>query len=99
VTDNGPGQENDPPQLHIWDAAAREFELGALIDGEDTWALFVVVERTSRELCRGRISFRDDDTRFDTDAILVEDSEEAVLTRAGNLPATVLRQLLQSIRK
>ena len=99
MTDNGSGTKKDPPQLHIWDAAAREFELGTLVDGEDTWALFVVVERTSRELCRGRLSFRDDDTRFDTEAILVEDSEEAVLSRAGKLPATVLRQLLDSIRK
>ena len=99
MTDSGSGKEKDPPQLHIWDAAAREFELGTLVDGEDTWALFVVVERTSRELCRGRISFRDDDARYDTEAILVEDSEEAVLSQAGKLPATVLRQLLDSIRK
>jgi len=99
VIDNGSGQEKDPPQLHIWDASAREFELGTLVDGEDTWSLFVVVERTSRELCRGRLSFRAEDLRYDTEAILVEDSEEAVLERAGKLPATVLRQLIDSIRK
>jgi hypothetical protein len=98
VTDNGSGQEKDPPQLHIWDASAREFELGKLVDGEETWALFVVVERTSRDLCRGRISFRADDLRYDTEAILVEDSEEEVLGRAGKLPATVLRQLLDSMK-
>jgi hypothetical protein len=98
VTDNGSGHEKDPPQLHIWDASAREFELGKLVDGEETWALFVVVERTSRDLCRGRISFRADDLRYDTEAILVEDSEEEVLGRAGKLPATVLRQLLDSMK-
>jgi len=99
VTDNGSDHEKDPPQLHIWDASAREFELGTLVDGEDSWALFVVVERTSRDLCRGRLSFRADDLRYNTEAILVEDSEEAVLSRAGKLPATVLRQLLDSIRE
>lgn len=98
MTDNGSGKEKDPPQLHIWDASAREFELGTLVDGEDTWALFVVVERTSLDLCRGRISFRADDLRYDTEAILVEDSEEEVLSRAGKLPATVLRQLLDSMK-
>ena len=99
MTDNGSDHEKDLPQLHIWDASAREFELGTLIDGEDTWALFVVVERTSRELCRGRLSFRADELRYDTEAILVEDSEEEVLSRAGKLPATVLRQLLDSIKE
>jgi hypothetical protein len=98
VTDDGTRKGDKPPQLHIWDAAAREFELGTLVDGEETWELFVLSERTSSELCRGRISFRREDERYDTDAILVEESEKDVLRRAGELHASMLRQLLLSIR-
>ena len=87
-----------PPQLHIFDADAREYELGSLVDGDDSWQLIVIVERTSSDLCRGRISFRCDDERFDTDAILVEETEQEILARAEDLPASMLRQLLVSIR-
>jgi hypothetical protein len=98
MTDNDSSSGREPPQLHIFDAAAREFELGSLVDGEDIWQLIVIVERTSAELCRGRISFRCDDERFDTEAILVEETEQEILERAGELPASMLRQLLVSIR-
>lgn len=99
MTDDGTRKGDKPPQLHIWDAAAREFELGTLVDGDDTWELFVVSERTSSELCHGRISFRRGEERYDTDAILVEESENEVLRRAGELPASMLRQFLLSLRK
>ncbi len=98
MSDDGIRKGDKPPQLHIWDAAAREFELGALVDGDETWELFVLSERTSSDLCRGRISFRRDDERYDTDAILVEESEKELLRRAGELPASMLRQLLTSLR-
>ena len=98
MSDSESPSGKEPPQLHIFEAAAREFELGSLVDGDDTWQLIVVVERTSADLCRGRISFRCADERFDTDAILVEDSERDVLQRAAELPASMLRQLLISIR-
>jgi hypothetical protein len=98
MTDTRPPSGEGPPQLHIFDADAREFELGSLVDGDDTWQLIVMVERTSADLCRGRISFRCEDERFDTDAILVEETEREVLERAEELPASMLRQLLLSIR-
>ena len=99
MTENGPPPDRDPPQLHIFDATAREFELGTLVDGDETWQLIVVTERTSADLCRGRISFRHEDERYDTSAILVEDSEQAILQRAGELPASMLHQLLASVRE
>ncbi len=98
MSDGDSRSDTDPPQLHIFDAAAREVELGSLVDGEDSWQLWVIVERTSADLCRGRISFRNEDERYDTDAILVEESEREVLDRARDLPASMLRQLLLSIR-
>lgn len=98
MTDGGPPRDPNPPQLHIFDAAAREFELGTLVDGAETWQLIVITERTSSDLCRGRISFRHEDERHDTSAILVEDSEQAVLQRAEELPASMLHQLLASVR-
>jgi hypothetical protein len=99
MNDGDSRSDRDPPQLHIFDAAAREVELGSLVDGEDSWQLWVIVERTSADLCRGRISFRTEDERHDTDAILVEESERDVLDRASDLPASMLRQLLLSIRE
>jgi hypothetical protein len=98
LTDDRTRKGDKPPQLHIWDAGAREFELGTLVDGDDTWELYVLCERTSSELCRGRLSFRQGDERFDTGAILVEESEKELLRRAGELPASMLRQLLDSLR-
>ena len=56
-------REGSPPQLHIWDASMRELELGSLVDGQDTWTLVVLAERTAPKLCRGRISFRSEDRR------------------------------------
>jgi len=94
TADNG----DKPPQLHIFDAAAREFDIGNLMSGNEVWALYVIMERTSPELFRGRISFRCEDERHDTDAIVLGETESAVIERASELPATMLNQLLNSLR-
>ncbi|MGI9037230.1 MAG: hypothetical protein ACR2GQ_00070 [Gemmatimonadota bacterium] len=87
-----------PSQLHIFDGAEREFDLGTLLSADEVWALYVVLERTAPDLLRGRISFRRDDERHDTDPIVLGETEEALIARAGELPASMLRQLLNSIR-
>ncbi len=97
MTDSKAGN-GEPRQLHIWDASTREFDLGTLISDDETWALFVIAERTSPDLCRGRISFRRDDSRYDTEAILLEETEEALVSRASELPASILRQFLEALR-
>lgn len=93
-----PGKKNgDPPQLQIWDTSVREYEIGTLHDHDETWRLVVVAERTSSELCRGRISFRRGEERYDTDTILVEESEDGLVRRATELPASTLRQFLSAL--
>lgn len=95
---NESGKPNgDPPQLQIWDTATREYEVGTLHDHDDTWSLVVVAERASADLCRGRISFRRGEERYDTDAILVEESEDDLVRRATELPASTLRQFLAAL--
>ncbi len=95
---NESGKRNgDPPQLQIWDTATREYEVGTLHDHDDTWSLVVVAERSSADLCRGRISFRRGEERYDTDAILLEESEDALIRRATELPASTLRQFLAAL--
>ncbi len=95
---NESGKRNgDPPQLQIWDAATREFEVGTLHDHDETWSLVVVAERSSADLCRGRISFRRGEERYDTGAILLEESEEDLVRRATALPASTLRQFLAAL--
>lgn len=88
----------DPPQLQMWDAATREFEIGTLTDGQESWSLIVVAERAAADLCRGRISFRRGEERFDTSAILLEESEDDLVRRAAELPASTLRQFLTALR-
>lgn len=98
--DGGPTDDrNRPPQLHIFDGSTREFDVGTLMTDDERWALHVVLERTSAELFRGRISFRRDEERYDTDPIVLGETEEAVVERASELPASMLRQLLDSLRK
>lgn len=98
--DGGPTDgRNPPPQLHIFDGSTREFDVGTLVSGNDRWAMHVVLERTSADLFRGRISFRRDEERYDTDPIVLGETEEAVVERASELPASMLRQLLDSLRK
>jgi hypothetical protein len=95
---NESGKRNgDPPQLQIWDTATREFEVGTLHDHDETWSLVVVAERSGSDLCRGRISFRRGEERYDTDAILLEESEEDLVRRATELPASTLRQFLAAL--
>jgi len=88
----------DPPQLHIWDAHAREFEFGTFHDRHETWNLFVIAERAASDLVRGRISFRRGEERYDTDSVLLEESEEGLVRRAAELPASTLRQFLTALR-
>lgn len=97
---SGPRKQNggEPRQLQIWDAATREFELGTLAESGEVWSLVVVTERAAADLCRGRISFRLADRRLDTDAILLEETEERVVRRAAELPLSTLRQLLAALR-
>jgi hypothetical protein len=95
---NDSGRKNgDPPQLQIWDTATREYEIGTLHDHEDTWSLVVVAERSAADLCRGRISFRRGEERYDTDAILLEETEDDLVKRATELPASTLRQFLSAL--
>jgi len=97
VTD--PGKRNgDPPQLQIWDLTTREFEFGTFHDRDEKWSLFVIAERASQDLCKGRISFRRGEERFDTDAILLEEREEDLVRRAAELPPSTLRQFLSALR-
>lgn len=100
MSGNGTNTENGgkPPQLHIFDAALREVEIGTLMSGDERWELHAVVERTSAELFRGRISFRREEERYDTDPIVLGETEDAVIERATELPASMLRQLLDSLR-
>ena len=97
---NGANAENGgkPPQLHIFDAATSEFDIGTLMSGDERWGLHLMLERTSADLFRGRISFRRHEERFDTDPIVLGETEEAVIDRASELPASMLRQLLDSLR-
>ena len=95
---NDSGRKNgDPPQLQIWDTATREYEIGTLHDHDDTWSLVVVAERSAADLCRGRISFRRGEERYDTDAILLEETEDDLVKRATELPASTLRQFLSAL--
>lgn len=87
-----------PPQLHIFEGAEREFDVGTLLSADEVWALYVVLERTAPDLFRGRISFRRDDERYETGSIVLGETEEALVARAGELPASMLRQLLDSLR-
>jgi len=90
-------RNGEPPQLQIWETATREFEIGTLHDDEETWSLIVVAERSTADLCRGRISFRRGEERYDTDSILLEETEEELVRRAAELPASTLRQFLTAL--
>ena len=99
MSDNG--RDNDssgPRQLQMWDTATHELTIGELREEGVAWEVFVVVEKTTSDLFRGRISFRDGDERYDTVSILVEESEAAVVRRATELPRSVLLQLLKALR-
>jgi len=58
----------------------------------------VLLEPDAGRLFRGSLSFRRGEDRFDTAPVLVEESAEAVVRRAAELPTAMLRQLLASAR-
>ena len=84
-------------QLQIWTDEV-EAEIGCLQEAGEAWRLHVVVEPVRSDLFHGRISFRSGEERFDTAPILVEETREAVIERAGDLPGSTLSQLLLSVR-
>lgn len=92
------GTSAGPPQLHIWDGDREEIEIGSLEADDGPWELVLLLERVESDLVRGRISFRQADLRYDTAPVLVEESEDAVLRRAGELTGSMLRQFLVSVR-
>jgi hypothetical protein len=95
---NGDDGGSGPKQLQIWDTASHELTIGEISEGKDLWEVYVVVEVATGDLYRGRISFRDGATHYDTVPILVEESEAAVVKRATELPRSMLLQLLTSLR-
>lgn len=103
MSDDGRESSDDPaagdgsrPQLHMWGGDAEEISLGTLEDSEGPWELVLLVERTGRDLVRGKISFRQGDRRLDTAPVLVEESEQEVVDRARSLSDSMLQQLLAS---
>lgn len=93
-----PGDGGSRPQLRMWGGDVEEISLGTLEDSDGPWELYLLVERASRELVRGKISFRQGDRRLDTAPVLVEESEQAVIDRARSMPDSMLRQFLVSVR-
>lgn len=93
------GRDGDPrPQLHIFGEEGRERAIGSLTEQGAEWHLVVILEQAATDLVRGRLSFRHGEERYDTAPVLVEDSAEAVVRRAAELPASMLRQLFVSAR-
>ncbi len=90
--------DGDCLQVHIWDGG-REAAVGTVEDEEGEWSAVVVIEAEAEDLARGRLSFRLGDARYDTAPIIVEESAEAVVERAAELPASMLRQLLMAARE
>lgn len=95
MSDDG---ENGESQLRIWESASRRQELGQIEADGASWEIHLVVEKASRELFRGRLAFRRGDDHLLTAPILVEESEEAVVRRAEELPDPMLKQFLVSVR-
>lgn len=92
------GSHDEPPQLHIWDDEGRQASVGTVAEDGAEWELVVLLEPVAGDLFRGRLSFRNGEERHDTAPVLVEESAEAVVRRAADLPAALLRQLLVSAR-
>lgn len=82
----------------MWDDERRERAIGTLTDRDEEWEMVLLLEPASGDLYRGSLSFRRGEERVDTAAVLVEESVEAVLRRAAELPSAMLRQLLASAR-
>lgn len=94
MTDDG----EDGSQLQIWESASRRQELGRLEEAGVAWEVHLVVEKEAKDLFRGRLAFRHGDDHLLTAPVLVEESEEAVVRRAEDLPDSMIRQFLTSIR-
>lgn len=92
------GGEDDGSQLQIWETASRRQEMGRLEDGGTAWEVHLVVEKAARDLFRGRLAFRSGDDHLLTAPVLVEESEAAVVRRAEELPESMIRQFLTSVR-
>lgn len=82
----------------MWDDERRERAIGTLTDRDEEWEMVVLLEPASGDLFRGSLSFRRGGERFDTAPVLVEESAEAVVRRAAELPTALLLQLLASAR-
>lgn len=94
MTDDG----DDGSQLQFWETASRRQELGRLEAEGTDWEVHLVVEKAARELFRGRLAFRHGDDHLLTAPVLVEESEEGVVRRAEELPDSMIRQFLNSVR-
>lgn len=92
------GDGDEGSQLQIWETASRRQELGRLEDDGAVWEVHLVVEKEARDLFRGRLAFRRGDDHLLTAPVLVEESEEAVVRRAEELPESMIRQFLTSVR-
>ncbi len=93
-----PPEDGRGSQLRMWDDQRRETAIGTLAEDGTEWEMVVLLEPVAGDLFRGRLSFRRGDARHDTAPVLVEESAEAVVRRAGALPTAMLRQLLASAR-
>lgn len=91
---NAEAEQPEPPQLQIWEGQPRETEVGHLVHDGESWRVAVTVERTAPDLCRGRLSFRFGDRLFETEPVILEETEAAVVSRAAELPPSTLRQFL-----
>lgn len=91
--------EGDGSQIQIWESASRRQELGRLEGDGTAWQVHLVVEKAARDLFRGRLAFRRGDDHLLTAPVLVEETEEAVVRRAEELPDSMIRQFLDSIRE
>lgn len=97
VNGNGDGDEARP-QLQMFDEDERDTAIGTLDDGKDIWHTHVIIEPVSGDLVRGRLSFRRGEERFDTAAVILEETAAWVVQRATELPRAMIRQLFVSAR-
>lgn len=88
----------DDSQLQIWESAARRQELGTVEHEDESWEVHVVVEKEAPDLVRGRLAFRRGDDYLLTAPVVVEETEAEVVRRAEDLPDSMIRQFLVSVR-
>lgn len=96
---NGGGDDGARPQLGMFEDADREQAIGSLDDeGGNQWQTLVLLEQVSGDLVRGRLSFRCGEERYDTAAVILEETAARVVRRASELPKAMMLQLLLSAR-